>query len=160
MPRKKKEVLDEIEIRINALDAAGVPLLSDEERAATLEKAKEHVRKAKKDKAIDALLAEAIKVEEREYEPFEQIEDFCVDLPEYAPFIKINNVMYFHGLVYEVPYSKARDMAHIQYRAWCHEREWKEGRSPLDMNRSPRLLNLSPGNPNGRVNTTTSMRDR
>ena len=49
-----------------------------------------------------------VKEAEREFEPNEQLEDFTVDLPEYTPYIKINNVIYFHGLTYEVPYSKAR----------------------------------------------------
>lgn len=155
MPRKKREILDEIERRITGSD-----LLSDEEKEAVRQKAREHVAKSRKDKAMDALLAQAIKLEEQEYDPQEQLEDFYVDLPEYAPCIKINDVMYFHGIVYEVPYSRARDMAHIQYRAWCHEREWKEGKSPLDMNRAPRLMHLSPANPNGRVTTTASLRDR
>jgi len=157
MPRKKKEVLDAIEARIMATDPnTGEPLLSAEERDAVREKAREHVRKARKDKILDDMLAEAIKVEEREYEPTEQMEDFLVDLPEYSPCIKIDNVMYFHGLVYEVTYSKARSMADIQWRAHAHEREWKEGKSIYDLHRRPLDRAISPGNPNG-VNTVASL---
>lgn len=153
MPRRKKQILDEIETRI-----AGSALLSDEEKAEARKRAADHVAKSRKEKAIDAYFDAAVREEEREYEPHEQLEDFFVDLPPYAPFIKINNVMYFHGLVYEVPYSKARSMADIAWRAWNHEREFKEGKSSYDANRRPLHLALSPHSPQGRVTTTESMR--
>lgn len=155
MPRRKKEILDEIERRIDGSNE----LLSADEREAVREKAREHVKKARKEKVLDELLAAAIKEEEREFEPQEQLEDFLVDLPEYTPCLKIDNVMYFHGLTYEVPYSKARSMADIQWRAWNHEREWKEGKSAYDANRRPLHMALSPNNPQGRVTTTQSLRD-
>jgi len=159
MPRKKKEVLDEIEARI--VTAAGIgDLLKPEEIQAVRDKAREHVKQARKDKALDDLLKLAIIEEEREYEPDQVLEDFYVDLPPYAPFIKINNVMYFHGLVYEVAYHKARAMADIAWRAWNHEREWKEGKSAYDANRRPLHLAISPHSPQGRVTTTHNMRER
>ena len=165
MPRRKKEVLDEIERRI-----AGSDLLSAEEKDAVREKAREHVAKARKDKALDDLLKLAIVEEEREYEPDQQMEDFYVDLPVYSPFIKINNVMYFHGIVYEVPYHKARSMADIAWRAWNHEREWKEGKSAYDAGRRPMAGNTAMSLKTGAVNrnydagdrvtTTQNMRER
>jgi hypothetical protein len=154
MPRKKKEILEEIELRI-----AGATDLTDEEKQSAREKARVHVASARKEKAIEAYLAEAIKLEEAEYEPDQILEDFYVDLPPYAPFIKINNVMYFHGIVYEVAYHKARAMADIAWRAWNHEREFKEGKSAYDSNRRPLHLALSPHAPNGRVTTTQNMRE-
>jgi ElaB/YqjD/DUF883 family membrane-anchored ribosome-binding protein len=153
MPRSKKQVLDEIETRI-----AGAADLSVEEKAEIRDRAKKHVAEARKTKATEELLKLAIAEEEREHEPHQVIEDFYVDLPPYAPFIKINNVMYFHGIVYEVPYHKARAMADIAWRAWNHEREFKEGKSAYDANRRPLHLALSPHSPQGRVTTTDNMR--
>lgn len=150
MPRKKKEVLDDIESRI-----AGAALLSDEDRAEVRKRAADHVRSARKEKAVDELFKLAVIEEEREYEPAQERVDFTVDLPDYAPFIKINNVMFFHGLTYEVPMGLARDMMHIQYRAWCHENEWRQGKSPHDMTRGPLNRTLSM---HGVVNSTSTMR--
>lgn len=156
MTRKKSvaAILEEIERRIDNSD-----LLSEEEKEAAREKAREHVLKARKEKATEAYFKAAIKEEERTFEPIEQLEDFIVDLPEYAPMIKINNVGFYHGCVYEVPYSVARSMADMQARAWEHETEWKQGRSRMgDTMRRPQHVIISPNNPHGRVSTTGNMR--
>jgi hypothetical protein len=153
MPLKKKEILDDIELRI-----AGAADLSPEEKAEARKRAADHVAKTRKEKAIDAYFSAAVAEEEREYEPQGALEDFYVDLPPYAPFIKINNVMFFHGIVYEVGYNQARSMADIAWRAWNHEREFKEGKSAYDANRRPLHLALSPNSPGGRVTTTQNMR--
>jgi hypothetical protein len=152
MPRKKKEVLEEIERRIN-----GNSLLTDEEKEQTRKRAAEHVLEARKKKATDEYFSAVVKEEEREYEPTEVIEDFYVELPEYTPFIKINNIAYFHGLVYEVPYSKARAMADIQWSAWQHQNEIDGKSRHGDLVRRPRNMALSPTNPNG-VTTTQNIR--
>ena len=152
MPRKKKEVLDEIERRINASD-----LLSEEDKKLTRERAVAHVLESRKKKATDEYFSAVVREEEREFEPTEVIEDFYVELPEYTPFIKINNVAYFHGLVYEVPYSKARAMADIQWAAWQHQNEIDGKSRHGDLLRRPRHMSLSPTNPNG-VTTTQNMR--
>jgi hypothetical protein len=156
MQRKKSvaAVLEEIERRIDNSD-----LLSEEDKQAAREKAREHVLKARKEKATEAYFKAAVREEERSFELTEQFEDFVVDLPEYAPMIKINNVGYYHGCVYEVPYSTARSMADMQARAWEHEREWRDGKHRVsDATRRPQHLNLSPNNPHGRVTTTANMR--
>jgi hypothetical protein len=156
MQRKKSvaAVLEEIERRIDNSD-----LLSAEEKEAAREKAREHVLKARKEKATEAYFKAAVKEEERDYELAEQLEDFVVDLPEYSPMIKINNVGFYHGCVYEVPYSVARSMADMQARAWEHESEWRDGKHRSnDATRRARHINLSPNNPHGRVTTTGNMR--
>lgn len=156
MTRKKSiaAVLEEIERRI---DSDG--LLTAEEKQEALEKAREHVLNARKEKAIDAYFKAAVREEERSYELTEQLEDFTVDLPEYAPMIKINNVGFYHGCTYEVPYSQARSMADMQARAWEHEAEWKSGRHRTsDALRRPQHIHISPNNPGGRVTTTQNMR--
>lgn len=152
MPRRKQEVLEEIERRINNSSE----LITDKDREEARERAREHVRKAKREKAIDAYFAAAVKEEEREYDPTEQMEDFTIDLPEYTPMIKINNMGYYHGCTYEVPYSVARTMADIQGRAWDHEREWKDGRHRTsDVSRRPQFLRISP---HGVVTSTGNMK--
>ena len=152
MPRKKKEVLEEIERRIN-----GNSLLTDEEKEQTRKRAAEHVLEARKKKATDEYFTAVVKEEEREYEPTEQIEDFYVELPDYAPYIMINSVQYYHGLVYEVPYSKARSMADLQWSAWQHQNEIDGKSRHGDLVRRPRHMSLSPTNPNG-VTTTQNIR--
>ena len=154
MPRKKKEVLDEIQTRI-----IGSDLLSDEEKEQTLKRAAEHVKEARKKKATDELFTAAVRETEREYDPLEAMEDFHVELPEYTPFIKLNNVVYFHGLVYEISYSRARDMAHLQWCAWQHQNEIDGKRRHGDLVRKPLHMMLSPSNPQG-VTTTQSLRAR
>lgn len=152
MQRKKSvtAVLEEIERRIDNSD-----LLSAEEKEAAREKARDHVLKARKEKAIDAYFKAAVKEEERGFEPTEQLEDFTVDLPEYTPMLKLNNIGFYHGCTYEVPYSQARSMADLQARAWDHEREWKEGRHRTgDAYRRPQHIHISPNNPHGVVNTS------
>jgi hypothetical protein len=152
MQRKKSvaAVLEEIERRIDNSE-----LLSAEDKEAAREKAREHVLKARKEKATEAYFKAAVREEERAYELAEQLEDFTVDLPEYAPMLKINNVGFYHGCTYEIPYSQARSMADIQARAWEHEREWKDGRHrSADALRRPQQLHISPNNPHGNVNTS------
>jgi hypothetical protein len=152
MQRKKSvaAVLEEIERRIDNSD-----LLSEDEKEAARERAREHVLKARKEKATDAYFKAAVKEEERTYEPNEQFEDFLVDLPEYASMIKLNNVGFYHGCTYEIPYSQARAMADIQARAWEHETEWKQGKSRMgDTARRPQHVHISPANPHGMVNTS------
>jgi hypothetical protein len=137
MPRKKA-ILEEIERRIEASD-----LLSDEEKQAALERAREHVHKARKEKAIDAYFDAAVKEEERSFTREEQLEDFTVDLAEYAPFMACDNVRYYHGCTYEVPYSQARSMAEIQAATWAHDREIHGRMRHGDMTRQPTLPQIS-----------------
>lgn len=151
MPRKKNQVLDEIERRI-----AGNDQLTDADKAEIRKRAREQVLETRKKAATEAYLKAAIREEEREFEPDEQFEDFTVNLAEYAPYIMINGVMYFHGVTYEVPASLARSLGEIQQNTWRHEREFREGKSHIGMH--PKLIQISPNNPNGVVTTTANMR--
>ena len=132
MPRKKRTVLEEIELRIETSE-----LLSPEEKTEALKRAKEHVLKTRKEKAIDAYFDAAVKAEERSFVREEQLEDFTVDLPEYTYMIAIDNVRYYHGVTYEIPYSKARSMNEIQAAAWSHDREINGKRRHGDATRQP-----------------------
>lgn len=154
-PRKGNltvEQLDEINRRI---DAQGE--LTDEDKAAARERAREHVLKKRKEKALDDYFNAAVKAQERAYNPQERLENFVVDLPEYTYHITINGTMYYHGVQYRIPHSQARSMADIQARAWEHQREIDGRRRMGDQNRRPENPIISPNRP-GRVNTTGNMR--
>jgi|SRR5215469_17780527 len=156
MPRRKSEILDEIEKRI-----MNAEVLTDADKAEIRKRAREQVAEAKKKAATEAYLKAAMKEEEREYEPKEALEDFTVDLAEYAPYIAINNTMYFHGVTYEVPCSVARSLAEIAQATWRHEREWREGKSRLSLNPLRRQMSMKTGQvitPHGNVTTTGNMR--
>lgn len=111
-------VLLELESRIDA-----DPILSAEERREALDRAKEHVRQQRKNKAIDELFTRGVKEFEREYEPDQKLVDITIDLPQFAPFIRLDNVIYFHGCVYEVPAGKAASMLDQMARSWEHQSE-------------------------------------
>ena len=155
MPRKKREILDELERRIT-----GAADLSDDDKVLIREKAAEHVKKARKEKAEAEYLRIAIREEEREYEPTEALEDFYVDLSPYAPYMAFNGTMYFHGITYEVPYSLARSMAEQQWYTWQHQNEIDGHPRRGDLQRKPHLatMNMRTGAVTGRVNTAQGMR--
>jgi len=156
MARTKNEILKDIEKRIMAAE-----ILTDEEKAEIRKRAREQVAESRKKDATEAYLKAAIREEQREYEPQEVLEDFTVDLAEYAPYIAINGSLYFHGVTYEVPYSQARCMAEIQQATWRHEREWREGKSRLTLNALHRQMSMKTGQvitPHGNVTTTGNMR--
>lgn len=156
MPRRKQEILDEIEKRISASE-----LLSDDDKAAIRERARKEVLESKKKDATDAYLKAAMAEERREYEPHEALEDFTVDLAEYAPYIAINHTLYFHGVTYEVPASLARCLAEIQQATWRHEREWREGKSRMAAHPLQRQMSMKTGQvitPHGNVTTTGNIR--
>ena len=156
MPRRKTpaSILTEIEKRI-----ANSDLLSDEEKQATLAKAKEHVAAQRKEAAMEALLREAIKAEENAYDPNEEIVEWTVDLPEYTPYIGINgHFQYFHGVTYKVPMGVFKSLLDLQWQAQCHQREIDGHRRQGDLQRKPLYTNLSPQHPAGRVTTTGNMR--
>ena len=146
------EALKEIEKRIE-LSA----FLSNEEKAEARERAREHVTKKRKEKAIDDYFNAAVKAEEQALNPKERLEDFIVDLPEYTYHITINGTMYYHGVQYRLPFSQCRSMADIQARAWEHQREIDGRRRMGDQSRKHEHLVISPTRP-GRVNTSGSMR--
>ena len=131
--------LDEIESRIDANT-----LLTEEDKDGARLKAREHVLKHRKEKAMDEYLALQIEKEERALQPEEQYVDIHIDLPKFAHFINIDNVGYYHGLVYSVPLSKARSMNEQMAVSWAHQREIEGQRRRGDDVRTPRELKLSP----------------
>lgn len=169
MPRRRRvaEGLSPFDQKIEEIDRRleqqGMPLLSDADKAQILAKAKEHVAKKRKDKAEAELLAQAIKEEEREYTPEDQLEDVIIELAPFvavarfnAAFIALDGVRYFHGMSYSVSRKVGDTLRDIMARGWEHEREIHGERRLADVTRRPVLGHLSPHNMN--VNSTASLR--
>jgi hypothetical protein len=111
------DALSEIDARLQA------STLTPEEMAEASKRAREHVREARKKKAIDEAFKKAVVDEEREYEPNDQLTDIMIDLPKFAAFVRLDHVVYYHGLVYEVPTVKAATILDIMARSWEHQSE-------------------------------------
>ena len=147
--RPKAQILEEIERRLNADE-----VLSPEDKAAIRAKAVEHVAKTKRESTEEALLHAYIKEEERKDKPQEEIVDIILDLPDHAPFIRLDNRVWFHGVVYEVEMSVYSTMMDVQARMWEQELQ-TQGRSKYNR---PRQMKLSPSNPHGAVTDTQNLR--
>lgn len=130
--------LAEINARLDGLK------LSDEEREAVRVRAQEHVEKEEKDKAIDFLFAQEVKLARQQYRPDERIEDVMLDLPKHAAMIRLDNVVYFHGLIYSVPYGVARVLADTMSRMWEHQSEIEGRPRRGDQAMQPRMNSISP----------------
>ena len=139
MARRIADALSEIEKRVDESDE-----LTAEDRVQIKARAREEVKKRRRDAREKFELEKAIREEERSYNHLEQLEDVTIDLAQYAPFISIDGVMYFHGLTYTVPYSVARTMADISARTWEHQNEIDGRRRRGDINRRPLNTTISP----------------
>jgi hypothetical protein len=135
--RSVASALFEIDRRLDADD-----FLSADDRAQIKEKAREHVRKKRRDAAEAALLAREIRNEEIALNPLEQYENVEIDIAPYAPFISLDGTMYFHGISYNVPYSVARTIDDISARTWEHQNEISGRRRRADIMRRPRELTV------------------
>ena len=143
-------------------------LLSAADREQIKAKAREHVAKKRRDSAEAKELARAIREEEISYNPLEQFEDVQINLAPYVASerlrgccVTLDGRMFFHGLVYSVPYSVARTLEDVMARTWEHEREIHGERRRDDVNRRPHMPRFSveqlQGMQVGRVNTRSSV---
>ena len=146
--KSKRQVLEEIDRRLKADE-----VLSPEEKAAIRAKATEHVAKQRKEVVEEALLHAYIKEEERKDKPAEEVIDIVLDLPDHAPFIRLDNRVWFHGILYEVEMSVYQTMMDIQARMWEQEQQ-TQGRS---RHNRPRQMKISPSHPQG-VTDSASLR--
>ncbi len=156
MPRRKAtdKIIEELEKRIEHAD-----LLSPEEKQETLARARSHVEEQRKKKAIDHLFQQAVKAEENAYDPNEEVVEWTVELPDFAPCITINGAMsYYHGCTYKVPMGIFKSLLDQQWNSNCHQREIDGHRRQGDLQRRTNYTNLSPSSPSGRVTTTGNMR--
>ena len=144
--RPKKAILEEIDRRLNADE-----ILTPDEKEAIRRKAVEHVAKTKKESTEDALLHAYIKEEERKDKPEEELVDITLELPDHAPFIRLDNRVWFHGIVYEVEMSVYQTMMDIQARMWEQEHQ-TQGRGRYNR---PRQMKISPSHPQGITDTAT-----
>lgn len=155
MSRKKglAAALAEINERIDADD-----ILSAEDKAQIKDKAREHVAKSRKASAEEKYLKQAIRDEERRFNPAEQFEFVQIDLAAYVPFISLDGVLYFHGLMYELPYTVARTIADISARTWEHQNEINGHRRKGDINRRPMERRISPSDQGVRAPSAVNTR--
>ena len=112
--------LAEIEKRLDADD-----LLTQEEKDQIRLKARDEVKRRRKEKAEEDLLQAAIREEERSFHPPDRWVDITIDLAPYAAFIALDGVQYFHGLTYTVTQTVSVTMLDISARTWEHQREVK-----------------------------------
>jgi hypothetical protein len=145
----QSKVLAEIERRLKADE-----VLSPEEKDAIRAKAAAHVKKNRRTATEEALLHAYIKEEERADKPAEELVDIILDLPEHAPFIRLDNRVWFHGVLYEVEMGVYQTMMDVQGRMWEHEKQ-TEGKAKFNR---PRQMNISPSRPQGNVTTTANVR--
>ena len=139
MARRIADALSEIEKRVDESDE-----LTAEDRATIKARAREEVKKRRKDAATKRALDEAIREEEQVYDPLQRYEDVTIDLAQYAPYISLDGIMYFHGLTYTVSYNVARTIDDISARTWEHQNEINGHRRRGDINRRPQQKVISP----------------
>jgi hypothetical protein len=130
--------LEEIDARLQASS------LTEEEKNEARIRAREHVRAKRKEKAVDEAFKRAVTEEEREYEPNDQLVDIMIDLPKYAAFVRLDHVVYYHGLPYEVPMIKAQTILDIMARAWEHQSEIEGKRRKGDNALRPQNYRIGP----------------
>lgn len=121
-------------------------LLTKEEQDLILRKAKDEVQKERADAASKAFLEKALAAERQKgglAPAEEEIVPILIDVPGFSPGLNINNRMFFHGVTYQVPISRARDMMSMMARAWEHENE--VGGANRDSYRKPANQTIRPG---------------
>lgn len=140
----KKSPLDDVLAEIKQRMSYDETLLSDEEKEAAYKIAAEHVVAARKEKAMVAFQAKAIREIEQQLEPTQQVQDVHVDLPGHSYRIALDGICYYHGVIYPVPTTVAQTLKDIMGRAWEHEHEIG-GANSDEYRRRPAGIQLRPG---------------
>jgi hypothetical protein len=148
--RLDEDLIHELDNRIELSD-----ILSAAEKEETRKKAREHVADQRREKAVKKLFDEEVRRAEQELDPDEMLMDIYIDLPEFAPLVRIDNTVYFHGITYEVTMSKWQSMRDMIARAWEHQAEIEGKMRTSDATRRHMTTALSPRNPQGMKLTTT-----
>lgn len=146
------KALSEIDERLAASS------LNDEEKNEAMLKAREHVRAERKKKAIDEAFRKAVIEEEREYEPTQEMTDIMIELPKYAAFVRLDQFLYYHGLIYSVPRVKADTILDLMARAWEHQSEIEGKRRKGDDAVRPRHLSIGPRHEGLALNNVNDLR--
>ncbi len=148
--RKVKEALPEGKIDFEQL-------LSEEDKTALDEKAREHVLEAAKKVASEEYFKKAVTKERSRHHPEEEMREILIDLPGHSMDIRINGAQYFHGSIYNVPMSLYRSLNDIMARANEHEDD--VGNVNRDRYKRPaRNFSLRPGMENFQHPNETIMR--
>lgn len=122
------------DVKYEAVDGAVVPpqyegILTPEDIAEIHEEAAAQVRAAQRKKARAQLLADARAELEREAvlemrrgAARGDMVDVSIDLATYAPFLRIDGEVFYHGATYRVGRDKAKVLQEQMQRSWAHER--------------------------------------
>jgi hypothetical protein len=104
-------------------------ILTPEDIAEIQEEAAEQVRAAQRKKARATMLADARAALEREAviemrrgAARGDMVDVSIDLATYAPFLRIDGEVFYHGATYRVGRDKAKVLQEQMQRSWAHER--------------------------------------
>lgn len=79
-----------------------------------------------------------------------------IDVAKFAPWIALDNRIYWHGYTYKVPAGVARTLLDQMYRTHGHQAEI-DGKSRFEGAQRPRAVRISPRNPAG-ITTSRSLR--
>lgn len=122
------------DVKYEAVDGAVVPpqyegILTPEDIAEIHEEAAQLVRAAQRKKARATMLADARAELEREAvlemrrgAARGDMVDVSIDLATYAPFLRIDGEVFYHGATYRVGRDKAKVLQEQMQRSWAHER--------------------------------------
>jgi len=124
------------------------PVLSNEEYEAAVAKARAKVLEETKDKAIAHLIeAETLRLQREEgFHSGDPVKDeevnIRIDLPEFAAYLSINGLQFWHGHTYRQPRHVVDTLREMQQRTWDHQAEI-DGKSKTGAYQRPSGITLS-----------------
>jgi hypothetical protein len=125
-PKSKKSVAIP-EVASKEADFGTTNLLSDDDKERLKKKARDNVLADMKKEAEEAFLSreerkEIIRRKQKIGETDQdELVNFVCDLADYAAYIMVNNVTYYHGFSYKVPRHVCRGLMDIAARTWDHD---------------------------------------
>lgn len=108
-------------------------LLDEKDLESVRAEAKDFVFKEDKKKARAMALENAIREERAKVDPGEQLIEFKINLPSYAPNICLDGNVYLHGVQYKFTRNQFASIREISQQAWRNdEKIIHKGRSIRD----------------------------
>lgn len=104
-------------------------LLTAEERASIVTKARLKIDARDKEEAMDRLLKEEMMRLDAELHPEAEVQmvKYTPQLADFADAIRMEGHTYHHGYSYSVPQHALPQLLDIEYQTWRHDREIKNG---------------------------------
>ena len=120
-----------------------IAMLTDQEKEALFEQARQSVLEEMKQDARDAYFEQALQKVRRGHTPKDQIIAVFVDIAPFLPYIAIDGVQYFHGYTYDVERSRGLVLYEQMQRSWQHQDEI-DGRSRFNPYRRMQDVKIGP----------------